>query len=208
MMIKKSVYPKTERIKDNHKVVITEKLDGSNLVFFKLNEELHIAQRNNIYKLSDIDSVKDIMYRGLYVWLEEHGKELESSMYELSAICGEWIGMGHIKYGEHLDKKYYMFAKSNINEETMELKKILYRQDLFIYPFINQEIPSFMGIVPITHELDYMPKISDLDKMFTDYESYIGRLVEGFIVLNGESGTIKKYVRRKGKGGVLQDHLH
>ena len=48
-MIKKSIYPKTRRVKiAGEKVYITEKLDGSNLVFFKKNDEVYIAQRKNI----------------------------------------------------------------------------------------------------------------------------------------------------------------
>lgn len=43
-MIRKEIYPKTKRVSCvGDKVYITEKLDGSNLVFFKKNEELHIA---------------------------------------------------------------------------------------------------------------------------------------------------------------------
>lgn len=35
-MIKKSIYPKTKRLgKENSVITITEKLDGSNLAFFK-----------------------------------------------------------------------------------------------------------------------------------------------------------------------------
>ena len=33
-MIKKTLYPKTKRVKFKNKVVITEKIDGSNIGFF------------------------------------------------------------------------------------------------------------------------------------------------------------------------------
>ena len=50
-MIKKEIYPKTKRVScKGNKVYITEKLDGSNLVFFKKNNELYIAQRKSIFK--------------------------------------------------------------------------------------------------------------------------------------------------------------
>lgn len=49
-MIKKTLYPKTRRVKLKSKVVITEKLDGSNIGFFKVNGELLIAQNNNVSK--------------------------------------------------------------------------------------------------------------------------------------------------------------
>lgn len=38
-MEKLTLYPKTERVKLNNKIVITEKLDGSNIGFFKVNRK-------------------------------------------------------------------------------------------------------------------------------------------------------------------------
>lgn len=59
-MIKKEIYPKTPRvICKGAKVQITEKLDGSNLVIFKFNDEVYIAQRNNILSLDELDDNKD-----------------------------------------------------------------------------------------------------------------------------------------------------
>ena len=43
-MIKKSIYPKTKRIGDANTVVITEKLDGSNLAFFKKDGVIYIVK--------------------------------------------------------------------------------------------------------------------------------------------------------------------
>ena len=98
-MIKKSLYPKTPRVKVmGEKVYLTEKLDGSNLVFFKKDGELYIGCRNNIYTLAEIEEVKDKLYKGLYTWLKDNGEVLKNSLMENSAICGEWMGMGSIKY--------------------------------------------------------------------------------------------------------------
>lgn len=47
-MIKKSIYPKTKRLKLKNEVTITEKMDGSNLVIFKKDSNIFIAQRSNI----------------------------------------------------------------------------------------------------------------------------------------------------------------
>ena len=56
MIIKKEIYPKTQRVKClGEKVYLTEKLDGSNLVFFKLNDKVYIAQRKNIIPLDEIE---------------------------------------------------------------------------------------------------------------------------------------------------------
>ena len=118
-MIKKEIYPKTKRVScKGDKVYLTEKLDGSNLVFFKKNDELYIAQRKTIFKISELKEVKDILYKGLYQWLIENKDYLEEQLINNSAICGEWLGMGKLKYdiGE-FDKRWYMFAKANIDDE-------------------------------------------------------------------------------------------
>ena len=100
-MIKKEIYPKTQRLKcSGEKIYITEKLDGSNLVFFKKNDIIHIAQRKNIYTINDIENteIKGIMYKGLYQWLIDNKAILEEKLLENSVICGEWLGMGCLKY--------------------------------------------------------------------------------------------------------------
>ena len=201
-MIKKSVYPKTTRIGKSEKVFITEKLDGSNLVFFKLNDTLHIAQRNNIFTLSEALQNNSATYKGLYQWLVDNGKELEQLLNETSAVCGEWLGMGKIKYDVgDFDKRFYMFAKANINDDY-ELFNIIYNQDLFIYPFVNQQIPNFMGVVPLTHSLNVVPTIEHLDSLYEKYVEKVGRNVEGFIV--NYNNSITKYVRMK--NGKLESH--
>lgn len=85
-MIKKTIYPKTERVKisNENTCEITEKLDGSNLCIFKLNEKIYIAQRNNIYTIDEINTeeVKQIMYKGLHAWLEEHKNFLEAELQD------------------------------------------------------------------------------------------------------------------------------
>lgn len=206
-MIKGTVYPKTTRIGNQNKVTVTEKVDGSNLCFFKLDGELYIAQRNNIYTFAEVHDVKEIVYSGLYGWLGDYGGYLKDSLHEGSAICGEWVGMGHIKYGETFDTRFLMFAKANIDEETMKLKNIVYKHDLFIYPFIEQEIPEYIGKVNIVREFNGELSIPELDILFDETEEEYGRMIEGFIVYNHSSNTILKYVRRKGKGGKLQDHI-
>ena len=77
-MIKKEIYPKTQRVPVlGDKIYVTEKLDGSNLCIFKKEEELYIAQRKNIFKLEELDTVKDILYKGLYEWLKNNGEYLQ-----------------------------------------------------------------------------------------------------------------------------------
>ena len=97
-MIKKSIYPKTERVKveQPNMCEITEKLDGSNLCIFKKNDMLYLATRNNIISLLDLEDekVKGMLYKGLYGWLEEHIAELDKEIRNDSCICGEWLRNG------------------------------------------------------------------------------------------------------------------
>lgn len=203
-MIKKEIYPKTKRVSCvGDKVYITEKLDGSNLVFFKKNEELHIAQRKTIFKISELENVKDILYKGLYQWLIDNKNTLEYELHENSAICGEWLGMGNLKYTvDEFDKRWYMFAKANIDDDY-NLYNLNYDHNLFIYPFISQEIPNFIGIVPEVTELNVIPTKEHLDSLYEKYISKVNRNVEGFVV--NYKNIITKYVRMK--NGKLQEHF-
>lgn len=200
-MIKKSLYPKTKRVSNNNKpIVITEKLDGSNIGFFRLENELLIATRNNIIMLSEIEDVKAILYKGMYQWLKDNGEFLKESLLESSGFFAEWIGMGKLKY-EDLDKRVYMFAKSNIDNEY-NTYNIYYDRELFIYPFKDQTMPEFIDIVPVVEEMRKFPTISDLDLIYDVYKGQVKRDVEGFVV--NERNKILKYVRMK--NGKLESH--
>lgn len=195
-MIKKSLYPKTPRVKVmGEKVHLTEKLDGSNLVFFKKDGELYIGCRNNIYTLAEIEEVKDKLYKGLYAWLKDNGEVLKNSLMENSAICGEWMGMGSIKYDiGDFDKRWYMFAKANIDAD-FNLFNLKYDHSLFIYPFVDGVIPSFLGIVPEVCETSVLPNKEHLDSIYAKYCAKVGRPVEGFVI--NYLDNICKYVRMK-----------
>ena len=203
-MIKKEIYPKTKRVScSGDKVYITEKLDGSNLVFFKKNDELYIAQRKTIININELEEVKDKLYKGLYQWLLDNKDYLQEQLINDSAICGEWLGMGKLKYdvGE-FDKKWYMFAKANIDDEY-NLYNLIYEHELFIYPFANQEIPNFIGIVPEITELMVLPTKEFLDSIYETYTNGVKRNVEGFVV--NYKNIISKYVRMK--NGKLEEHF-
>ena len=201
-MIKKEIYPKTKRVKlAGGKVYVTEKLDGSNLCFFKKDEEMYIAQRNSIYKFSELEENKDKLYKGLYQWIEDN-KEALNDIYNGAVICGEWLGMGKLKYdvGE-FDKRWYMFAKANINDD-FQLYNLIYDHSLFIYPFQSQEIPKCIGVVPEVAELNVLPNKEHLDSLYEKYRAKVNRDVEGFVV--NYNNIINKYVRMK--NGKIQDH--
>ena len=203
-VIKKEIYPKTQRLKVNgDRVYVTEKLDGSNLVFFKKNDILYIAQRKSIFAIGELEEVKGVLYKGLYQWLLDNKDLLQKELHEGSAICGEWLGMGCLKYTvDEFDKKWYMFAKANIDDE-FNLYNLNYEHNLFIYPFISQKIPSFIGIVPEVIELNVIPTKEHLDSIYQKYSSKVNRNVEGFVI--NYRNNISKYVRMK--NGKLQEHF-
>lgn len=198
-MIKKTLYPKTKRVQYKNRVVITEKLDGSNIGFFKVNGKLLIAQRNNIFEIDELEENKQMLYKGLLGWINEYGKDLTERLIEGSGFFGEWIGMGKIKYPD-LDKKVYMFAKANIDKG--EIKNLYYDHELFIYPFENQEIPEYIEIVPVVEERESYPEIETLDYNYEIYKLKVNRNVEGFIL--AQNNNVNKYVRMK--NGQIQAH--
>ncbi len=201
-MIKKTIYPKTQRTTGPNKIIITEKIDGSNLTFFKHENELYFAQRNFVFKLSELEEMKQKVYKGLYYWLTEHGKDLEERLNNNSVICGEWVGMGKIKYGHAFDDiKFLMFAKANVNDK-FDLFNINYYQEFFIYPFVDKNIPDYIGKVPVAFTVTKQPEIKDLNEMYDFYTNSVNRNVEGFIVNYGSS--VSKYVRLK--DGKLTEH--
>ena len=90
-MIKKSIYPKTERVKVEQSNIceVTEKLDGSNLCIFKKDDILYIATRNNIISMDELynEKAKGILYKGLLGWLEEHKEKLTQEIRNDSCVC-------------------------------------------------------------------------------------------------------------------------
>lgn len=180
-MIKKEIYPKTQRvICDGVKIQITEKLDGSNLVIFKKSDRLYIAQRNNIFELEEINENKDKLYKGLCQWIVYNEETLKNELNDGSAICGEWLGMGKLKYDvTEFDKRFYMFAKANITDD-FSLTNLIYNHDLFIYSFVNKEVPYCVGIVPVVTEIQNIPNKRQLDKMYAEYCNRVNRNVERF----------------------------
>ena len=203
-MIKKGIYPKTKRVScAGDKVYLTEKLDGSNLVFFKKNDILYFAQRNNIISIDEIEEQKGMLYKGLYQWLMDNKDYLQEQLLNNSAICGEWIGMGCLKYNvDEFDKRWYMFAKANVDDDY-NLYNLIYDHELFIYPFANQEFPKFLGIVPEVQELNVLPNKEYLDSIYEKYTNKVNRSVEGFVI--NYKNIITKYVRMK--NGKLREHF-
>ena len=203
-MIKKEIYPKTKRLScKGNKVYITEKIDGSNMVIFKKNDLLYIAQRKTIICENEFNTSKDVMYKGLYQWLEEHKDYLKAYLLNNACICGEWIGMGCLKYPvDEFDKKWYMFAKANIDDDY-NLYNLIYDHELFIYPFASQQIPNFIGVVPEVTELVNLPNKEQLDSIYEKYTNKVNRNVEGFVI--NYKNIISKYVRMK--NGQLREHF-
>jgi hypothetical protein len=199
--MEKTLYPKTKRVgSSSSTIVVTEKLDGSNVGFFKLHDELVIATRSNVFELSDVPMYKHLLCKGMQGWLDEHGETLKNSLHEGSGFFGEWIGQGKLLY-PNLDKRVYMFAKANIDED-LEIMNLYYDLELLKYPFIDAVIPEFIGIVPVVKKYDMYPSVETLNGLYEQYRAEQGRDIEGFVVNNNNS--IAKYVRMK--NGKIEPH--
>lgn len=194
----KDIYPKTVRVSDKIRVILTEKLDGGNIGIFKFNGELLISTRRSMIIIdspTDTDGLEALFntYMGLSEWIKSHYNELLDNLHDGSGFFAEWKMKGKIYY-ENLNKNLYMFAKAKIDDE-MRPYNIMYDQKLFIYPFLDQCIPDYIGVTPIICELDHMPSIAELDDIYDRYVEEVGRRVEG-IVINHDD-RIQKYVRYK-----------
>lgn len=201
--MKQTLYPKTKRIGTNN-TIITEKLDGSNIGFFKYDDKLFIAQRNNIFSYESVKNKETdnrILYKGLLPWLEEHAEELTQKLQPTACIFGEWIGMGKLQYD--FEDKLFMFAKANVKFENdkFEVRNIVYNHEYFIYPFMGYEIPDFIKIVPVV-EFSKEISIDALNDTYKKYTELVNRNVEGFVIFN--NGAIQKYVRMK--NGKIEPH--
>lgn len=195
-MIKKEIYPKTKRVSiEGMKVELTEKLDGSNLAIFKKDNKIYIAQRKNIFCLDELEEIKGMLYKSLYAWLKDYGEYLQEHLMNNACICGEWLGMGCLKYTvDEFDKRLYMFAKANVDDD-FNLYNLIYNHDLFKCPFDNQELPVFVGVVPVITQINVLPNKKMLDNIYEKYCNQVQRNVEGIVI--NVNDDVRKYVRMK-----------
>lgn len=206
MITNRTLYPKTKRVtKNSAKTIVTEKLDGSNLGFAKVNGDLYVITRNNIYKASDRHDkeIKQRMYKGLWSFLEEFGDKLKEDLVDGALIFGEWIAMGRLKYPESYHLQFYMFAKANVDEDFENVSNMLYDKKFFKYSFVKQFVPIYLDTVPIVHTFNHYPGIDELDELYGHYVSDMERNVEGFIL--NQNNQVLKYIRNK--NGKIEDHV-
>lgn len=200
-----SLYPKTSRFNNRGEYQITEKMDGSNMAFFMHQGTLYIASRKYLFT-SDESNVKE--FKGMRQWLDAHEEYLKEHLLDGSVIVGEWLGQGHIKgYDINENTRFRMFAKGNLefnkSDEIIGFKNLLYKQELFIHPFDDQEIPEFIQLVPIVMIVKTQPSLEELNELYDEYCKVTDREVEGFIILAPDR-AITKYVRLK--NGKPQEH--
>lgn len=202
---KKTLYPKTQRFNDSVSYwQITEKLDGSNLTLFKYCGELWVGTRNYVFCYEDVESKNDIGYDGLYGWLKEHADDIKNFLEEEDAICGEWIGMGQIKYRDALKHKFYVFGRGKIVvDREKDLYKIvaINRNVPYLEDWLsNTDVCEYMGVVPCVSKFESVSNkdcASVLDNLYNNYTFKVGHAVEGFVLTNLYTGQPFKYVRLK-----------
>jgi hypothetical protein len=114
-MIKKEIYPKTKRVScKGDKVYLTEKIDGSNLVFFKKDDKLYFAQRNNIICIDEIEEQKvaelvnlpnkeqlDSIYEK---YTNKVNRNVEGFVINYKNIISKYVRMKNGQLREHFDR--------------------------------------------------------------------------------------------------------
>lgn len=210
-MVKQTLFPKIKRVEINKKYQITEKLDGSNLGIAKIGYNLYFCQRNIIFNTFEIYDNKNILYKNLETWIIENKETLLEALNDNIIIFGEWLGMGKIKYNNM--KQFNLFAKAQIEYNynfydgitTFSIENLDFEVDKLKYAFKNENIPSFISLVPtIDNDLELINK-QTLDELYDKYSESQDRIVEGFVILDESEPTyVRKYVRCK--NGKLQEH--
>lgn len=204
-MIKLKLYGSTKRV-GTDTIQITEKLDGSNLGIFRIDDKLLIAQRNWVMVYPDDILNKQIMYKGLLDWLDKHGAVLRDSLINYNGVFGEWMGMGRLKNDDA--RQFNIFSKGKLrlgDDNTYYVDNMRYDVDNLNYVFNDGIVPDIdsLTFVPVVTTFDTYPDIDTLDALYEDYINVVGRDVEGFIVtVNG--GNPRKYVRNK--SGSVHPH--
>ena len=201
------VYPKTKRISKTDFVwQITEKMDGSNLTFFKFDDDLYLATRNNVFNWTDEKPTsQDIQYKGLFVWMENYSKLLYEKLNNHEALFGEWLGMGKIKYEDYFPQ-FNLFAYGYMHQNE---------DGKFEEGYINRDLNKITDFL-VEHDLnrdfitvpfvDYTDSLSPdlIDWYYNKYRDEKAHEVEGFILTNLDSGEVRKYVRYK--DGKMSEH--
>ncbi len=201
------VYPKTKRISKTDFVwQITEKMDGSNLTFFKFDDDLYLATRNNVFNWTgEKPTSQYIQYKGLFGWMENYSKLLYEKLNNHEALFGEWLGMGKIKYEDYFPQ-FNLFAYGYMHQN---------KDGKFEARYINRDLNKITDFL-VEHDLnrdfitvpfvDYTDSLSPdlIDWYYNKYRDEKSREVEGFILTNLDSGEVRKYVRYK--GGKMTEH--
>lgn len=145
-----------------------------------------------------------MIYKGIHLFLEENGADLEEKLYDGSAICGEWVVKHQISYGNRFNTRFLLFAKARVIETNngFSLQNIVYNLDL-IHWAMGETLPDYLDTVPFVYELDHYPNLEELDKIYLEYSEKQDSNVEWFVI--NDNNKIEKYVRFK--NGGLEPHV-
>lgn len=180
MKIKKQMYPKTLRA-GSEKYFVTEKLDGSNIGFAKVDGKLLIFTRRQI-----LTTDEHMEYPGLRGFLDTYENELLDFLSEKSVIFGEWLGQGRIKYDidkSDLKNRFYMFAFANLHDDFLTGDK--YRNFKYVHEYYGDEQPEWLNYVPFLGDAE---NLTDAKKLYNPISKLDGKSVsEGVVIVNGNT---------------------
>lgn len=228
-MKKMTLYPKTNRVPFDRNILITEKIDGENIVFFNFNNIIYIATRNEVFLLNEFLEINGRGRTELCHWIKENRPTLEG-IHKGSAICGEFLKRGsQINYSKRNEiKQFHMFAKGRVTfipnkgldieidsegnvlsyfepeqyVEKFEIKELNYNKNLFHFVFKDGVIPDSISVPETIGTFKTVPTVEELDVLYDEFTSKVGK-VEGFILVYPDN-SIEKYVRLK--RGKLKPH--
>jgi hypothetical protein len=146
----------TEKARDkNDKIIVQEKLDGSNVGVAKLNGEIFAITRAGYLA----NTSKYPQHHYFSTWVKLNEIRFQEVLAEGERICGEWLAQAH---GTKYDLPHEPFVAFDIikGKERIILEQLIDRVHLFDFV-----LPNILGYGPMTVEtaldrLGYGPSLS------------------------------------------------
>lgn len=204
-----------EKIKKAKAVVITEKIDGSNICILKYNDKLYPFSRKKL--ITDLGN-----FKGLEDWLEINRDTLLKEMEDMDVLCCEYLGQGKLPYNKKVSHDEYICRMNVFNygvlivienngkeicelfnniemykkgkDITRNLKDTSFVRD-FAYINDDNELPGMKE--KMTNGDEFCNTIIEGEKSYIDNETKIEGLVFKYLSKDFEPITEVKYVSKE-----------
>lgn len=169
----------TEKVRDKHdRVIIQEKLDGSNVAVAKVNGEVLAITRAG-YLANTSQYQQHLLFDA---WVKDNSERFDSLLMEGERICGEWLAQAH---GTRYNLPHEPFVAFDIIKEKKRIIFAELKERVLPFDFI---LPNIIGYEPMNPE-------SVMDKLgygVTMYHNRHGAIdpIEGAIWRVERKGTV------------------